>query len=234
MKVYLPEISINMPTRHLLLEVFFDRKGGEIVSEIKVSKKPIRKIVVAILLIVIAVGAVGFFWWYTQRVPPVEYKTYSKYGFSFQYPSGMLVSEYGLLESTATDDSGVVFGEIRSEARGSTEVIFVSWLKSATAPDLKKSLEDAFDELVKTGAVASLEKGKLIETTKVGHRIIYQYYTSVSEMKLAFFPPGQILYGICGVWYCDTNQRFYQLNLISIDEDTLPIFQRYLDSFVCH
>ena len=207
----------------------------------EVPKKPlVRKIHIAILLIVIVVSAVASFWWLVLRVPPVEYKTYSKYGFSFQYPKEMTMIEKGLLESTATDNSGIVLGQLRPEGlvERIDEHIVVGWLKSATAPDLEISLKDAFDALVKSEELEIRGKGKLVETTKAGHRMIYQYYTTYGTTTAGpsyyNFPPKEV-YGIYGVWYCDTKQRLYQLNLMYIEEkDILPIFQRYLDSFVCH
>jgi len=201
----------------------------------EVPKKPlVRKIHIAILLIVIVVSAVASFWWLVLRVPPVEYKTYSKYGFSFQYPKEMTMIEKGLLESTATDNSGIVLGQLRPEGlvERIDEHIVAGWLKSATAPDLEISLKDAFDALAKSKVppynITSLEKGKLVETTKTGHRMMYQYYTTT------LFVAVRVQYGIYGVWYCDTNQRLYHLNLVWIGEDILPEFQRCLDSFVCH
>ena len=189
----------------------------------KEKRKPMRKTIIAISLIVVAVGAIGF-WSYTQRVPPAplaRYETYSKYGFSFEYPEDMTISEQGLLEDRATDSSGMVLGTLENDKY---ELVFVGWMESAIAPSLEASLE-VFLDVIAEGK-ANFEIGELVETTKAGRRLIYQYYTFTIE--------GEASYGIHGVWYCDTNQRLYQLHLVYSEEDNLPIYQRYLDSFVCH
>jgi len=194
-----------------------------------VPKRP-RKILIAILLVVIVgVAAVSVFvWWYTQKgeeeEAPPGYRSYSKYGFTFQYPKGMSISEEGMLESTATSSSGIVLGELSNDE---DEVITVGWLSAVIAPDLedlKDSLNAGFENMEAEGTPVDI--GQLVTSAKAGHTMIYQYFNATIE--------GETYYGIGGVWYCDTNDRFYMLFLMYSEQDPLPKFQQYLDAFICH
>ena len=180
-------------------------------------RKSVLKLVIPILSIVVIVGSIGLFWWYTQIVPAQQYAMYSKYGFSFQYPLDMTVSDQG-----ATDDSGMVVCELKNDGH---ELVAVSWLRTLVAPDLEASLYKGLKEMAEMGCVTEFSKGNLAETTKAENRMIYQNFTMVSS--------GEKLFGVYGVWYCGTNQRFYQLYVYYGQENVLPMFQRYIDSFIC-
>jgi len=160
-----------------------------------------------------------------------EFKTFSKYGFSFEYPRGYSISEMGLLESVATDSSGIV-----QALRGDYEVYQVAWMGIVEdtwefTGDLQTTLEDAFWGMEQAEMTASLDRGELVETTKVGHQMLYQYYTLTYTTDVEG-------YGIQGVFYCNKSERFFQLttihNAISAKQDILEDFQRFLDSLVCH
>lgn len=136
-------------------------------------------------------------------------------------PKGMSISEQGVLESTATSSSGLVLGELSNDE---DELITVGWLTTVSAPDLEISLTAAFEGMEAEGV--DVDKGQLVTSTKAGHTMKYQYFTMTSE--------GETFYGIWGVWYCDTNDRFYQLGFMYSEQDVLSKYQQYLDSFVCH
>jgi hypothetical protein len=181
------------------------------------QRKSGRRILVPILLMVIAVGAAGLYWWYTQSVPAQQYAAYSKYGFSFQYPLGMTVSDQG-----ATDNSGIAAFELKNDRH---ELVAVSWSRQVV-PDLWASLDKALKEIAEMGCMTEFERGELGETTMGGHQMIQQNFIIVSN--------GEKLFGIYGVWYCTANQKLYLLNVYSNQGNDVPIFQRYVDSFVCH
>jgi len=188
-----------------------------------VPKRP-RKILIAILLVVIVAVSV-FVWWYTQKEEaPPGYRSYSKYDFTFLYPKGMSISEEGMLESTATSGSGMVIGELSNDE---DEEITVGWLSSVKAPDLedlKDALITGFENMEAEGTPVDI--GLLVTSAKAGHTMIYQYFIATFE--------GETHYGIGGIWYCDTNDRFYMLWLIYSEQDPLPKYQQYLDAFICH
>jgi len=159
----------------------------------------------------------------TETVPPVGYEAYSKFGFSFEYPEGMTILELGLLGSAPTDDSGVAVGTLENDEY---EVITVAWVKSATVLPLESALEGALGAMETSPGLTDLEIGERVKTTKAGHRMLYQYFNVTLLAKQ--------LFGVYGVWYCDMSQRLYQLYLMYSEEDVLPTYRRYLDSFVCH
>jgi hypothetical protein len=152
--------------------------------------------------------------------PPIEYETYSKYSFSIEYPKGLTITEEGLYEATATDTSGVVAGI----SYDPFEEFTVSWEKRST-PATREDFENALNDVI---IFADYEKtGTLIETTKLGHLMLYQQYVYPEESQAKSF--------ILGVWYCDIDEKIYYLGYRQATEhDVLQIFERYLDSFVCH
>lgn len=86
------------------------------VPEIPEVPKISRKIIIAILLIVIiGVASVSVLWWYTQRdglgkdFPPV-YNTYSKYGIEFEYPEGYEIAEETISENITWSQEGTAGG----------------------------------------------------------------------------------------------------------------------------
>lgn len=169
---------------------------------------------------------------------PTQFKTYSKYDFSFEYPKTFSVSEMGMLENEANDTSGMVQVGVENEE---VELFKVIWIKmmpnmieigpSGLEGNLKYMLEDTFVALESTVVVASVETGELVEATKAGHLMFYQYYTATST-------EGGEVYGIAGCFYCYKNQELFLLmtanNTISAKKDVLGDFQNYLGSFVCH
>ena len=169
---------------------------------------------------------------------PTQFKTYSKYGFSFEYPKTLAVMEMGVLESEANDTSGMVQVWVENEE---IEIFQVTWIKmmpdmieigpGGLEGNLKDSLEDGFAAMESSEGVASVEEGELVEATKAGHLMFYQYYTATST-------EGYEMYGIASCFYCDESLKVFSLMTIiattSVEEDILENFQNCFNSFVCH
>lgn len=111
----------------------------------------------------------------------------------------------------------------------------VTWVKTL-GWSIQASLAGGFEAMESGKGVATIEEGELVETTKAGHRMIYQYYATTTR-------EGDKLYGIVASFYCDRSKKGFVLmtidNTISgkldvLEDLLLEDFQRYLDSFVCH
>ena len=197
-----------------------------------------RIIVGVIIAIILPILLTTKPWERTPTPSPTQFETYSKYGFSFEYPKNFSVTEMGVLESEANDTSGLVLAGVEN---GEIEYFQVAWVKmmpavielgpGGLAGNLKASLEDGFAAMEATEGIASVEEGELVETTKAGHLMFYQYYS-------ATFTEGHRAYGISSGFYCDETLKLFGLitmnDTISANEDVLEDFQNYLDSFVCH
>ena len=169
----------------------------------------------------------------TEIPATTEFKTYSKYGFSFEYPKKLSITEMGMLESEANENSGIVQAGVENDE---VEIYQAAWLTMVESTwevvgDLHGPIEDGFVGMEASEDIASLDRGELAETNKAGHQLLYQYYNATST-------EGDKVYGIVATFYCDGSQKFYQLmtinNTISAKQDVFEDFQRYLDSFVCH
>jgi len=185
-----------------------------------ISKKLLLAIVILIPVAVLTTG----FWLGTQHSPLSGYETYSKYGFSFKHLKSMTIEEFGLLEDTATNNSGQVSVQLKNEKY---ELFHVSWVKTEMSLNLETTLEDAFEIMKHHERVTNFTEGELVETTQTGHRMLYQYYNITFESEVEY-------HGIYGVWYCDASQTNYHAHLMTTEEEIFPIFNTYLDSFVCH
>ncbi|MFB0518088.1 MAG: hypothetical protein ACETWC_02265 [Acidobacteriota bacterium] len=159
---------------------------------------------------------------------PSESRTFSKYGFSFTYSKDFRIWETGMLEEKANDNSGLVQALVENEE---VKIFQVGWIKSLPY-DLEEDYLEYFLKLIeKDEETVSFERGQLEETTKAGHKMLYQYYATVDT-------EGNRAYGIVGILYCDRSQKNFTLmtmnNTISARQDVLEDFQHYLDSFACH
>ncbi len=150
-------------------------------------------------------------------------KTYSNFGFSFKYPKGMYLSESGMFDARANDDSGMILGELEDQ------IFEVCWMKMAgIAPTHSMSeiaIENAFSGM-ETVEGTTIDRGKKGETTVNGHKIIYQQFSASFE-DVSF-------YGVVGVWYCNESEKQFVLLPMSEESDAFSLFKDYLSSFVCH
>lgn len=196
----------------------------------KAQKKQTKMPIVAIILGVIVILAVLVGSVYIlnnlgeqhpeNNTPASGYNTYSNYRFSLQYPKGMNITEKGMLQSQATNSSGIISGEINNNSE--YERIKVGWMSSAVAAPLESALEGGFIALEKEYDV---QRGEIVKSIKDGYTLEYQYYNTTIANKSA--------YGILGVWYNDATDRFYELAYTSNNStNLLPNFQKYLNSFV--
>lgn len=167
----------------------------------------------------------------TDSPASAEFKTYSKYGFSFEYPRSYSISEYGLLESEASDNTGMV-----QAARGDEDLYQVAWISMIESTweiggDMQMMLEDGFWGIEHAEGVVGLDRGELAETTHAGHPMLYQFF-SITATEI-----GKV-YGIQAIFYCDRSERVFQLftmhTNISSDQGILEDFQCFADSLVCH
>ena len=169
----------------------------------------------------------------TPTPTPTEFKTYSKYGLSFEYPKRFSVTEMGVLENEASDNSGIVQVGIENDE---VQIFQTMWIQIVQATweiagDLEMMLDGGFEALETAEGTVGVVRGELVDTTKAGHQMLYQYYTCT-------ITGGERLYGIQALFYCDESQKVFQLltinNTISATQDVLQDFENYLDSFVCH
>lgn len=192
-------------------------------------KMIIKKLATIGTLVLICTALISIVGCAKEETAREGYETYSRYGFSFEYPRSFLLFEQGVLESQANDTSGLVSAGVENEE---TNLIYVWWMKAQEwMVDLETGIEDGFLSMEDFEDVVSVERGELVETTKAGHRMLYRYYSVT-------FTDGVKVFGIYGEWYCDKDQKIYDLytmnSTISNKEDVLKDYQSYLDYFVCH
>jgi CubicO group peptidase (beta-lactamase class C family) len=156
----------------------------------------------------------------------LEREQYSKYGFSFDYPNGMIAVERGLAgKETASE----VSGEIVCVFEVFPEVIGVIWNAIDSVPDLKTALNKFYESSALQ--LGNVDRSEFIYSQKDDHEMLYQFFNVTQE--------GPPLTGVIGSWCCDEVDRIYTSYYINTSEvatkkDLLEEFQRYLDSFLCH
>jgi len=162
---------------------------------------------------------------HTEKPKLTLTNTYSNYNISFKYPSDMEITEFGLLEEEPTNESGLIQGEIEKEDL--YHYFGVSWIKTMYF-NVEGAIAGAIASAESEGAeVTKKERGEL---EHMGHTVTYQIYEVYAN---AVKGPSH-LYGIIGVWYCDQTGRGFSINLMYSEQDVLPLFEEYLDNFVCH
>jgi hypothetical protein len=178
------------------------------------------------LITIAGVAAViGLVWWYSSKESVGEFRRYSNFGFSFEYPKDMKIDEQGQDEGTvATMDSGILLGEL---GNGELELIRVRWLTAESAPDPEISLDNSFLNLGAEGFTFDRDQFKNT-TTLNGHEMLYQSFTATVSEAITF-------QGISGVWYCETSERAFEFILLVMrdEPDILHRFQQYTSSFSC-
>lgn len=154
---------------------------------------------------------------------------YSKYGFTFDYPRGMALTEGGEWFSwrniwSASEISGQVKGHLFPER------ISATWDTVQSALSQQMALNEFYYEATRNGVnIAWI--GPLTKSTKDGHELTCQFFNFTSGE--------QHLTGIIGAWRCDETNRiytFYYMNIpeVATQQNLLNGFQRCIDLFICH
>lgn len=182
--------------------------------------------IIMFLLFGFMVGSVQYsFYEYPDEYEVSEFE-YEGYGFSFEYPSDMDISEEGYLSEKADESSGRV-GVTNYKG---TKTIYITWL-TTTEPELlyplKDTLKETMDESMKLEGVSNV-KMEEIKTVKINeHQGVYA--------PLSFDYYGLSSYDIYCMWYCDQSQRLYYIGIDTYSsEETNKLFTEVVDSFVCH
>lgn len=163
-----------------------------------------------------------------QYVGETRYEIYSKYGFSMEYPAGMLISE----EVSPDESLGKVTGYPFQQEQAGYDSFTILWETFDQPPDLADALEYYFQ----TATILALKAHRPVNLSAGGEGTIpvrAQAYTSLSfDMKGA---------GVIGAWYCESNKRLYGLGIMTRSGDPkkwagkagLKEYERYLESFEC-
>ncbi|MEE8471478.1 MAG: hypothetical protein V3S51_09130 [Dehalococcoidia bacterium] len=128
------------------------------------------------------------------------YSIFSKYGFSFQYPSDFTATEFGIEEEEANDTSGAV--QVRAE-NGGARGFQVSWMETWLY-GLEYSLQNAFAGMEKAEGIEGVDASELLEGEKDGHQMLYQYYTLTTNK-------GDKAYGIAAAFYYSESHKLFTL-----------------------
>ena len=173
-----------------------------------------------------------------KTLTSTEVKSFSKYGFSFEYPRNFAVWTEGLLGSKPDADSGIV--QVAPEEQGAP-LFAVSWVKTWQW-GLDGGLEAGFEGIRNLDGVDNIEMGEIQDATKTGprllykkgHPLLYRHYTAGTKTE------GETVYGIVGSFYCDETRRMFSLVTMSSttgtpsSEQAFDDFEVYLKSLVCH
>ena len=184
------------------------------------SKSWFNKNVLVLTVIIIIAVASGYVFLNTTK-----YETYSRFGFSFEYPEGTGIQEQGMGGiGIATITSGIVQGTlVQNEI---PEIIGVIWIPYEIAPHLEDVLDMAFSQLGEGNVVES--RGNLVSTLKDDFEMLRQDFI-MSE-------GGIPITGIAGTWYNPLAERIYLTFYLTLpdtvsDKGLLKRFDRLVSSF---
>lgn len=128
-----------------------------------------------------------------------EPDTYNKFGFSFQYPSGMAAEEEPYLDSEPNDKSGVITLTTIEEP---AVHLSVTWLSQ---PDKEKTSPEDHEELMNrlVGQHKVIYKTTLDKKSYGSHLVVEQRYVLIK--RFAFVRS-------MGIWWCEESDRVFYIS----------------------
>jgi hypothetical protein len=161
----------------------------------------------------------------TPTQTQIQWKTYSNYGFSFNYPEGMIIVLSGLNGQDANWNGGIV------SVRNQHDVITIVWAKTNGQPtNLDEVYLNEFKKLQNNPDYTDVSFGNIEKKSHLGHTV------STISAVYKFAASNQLYSAQASWWYCPQSDRSYY---ISIDTQNDSIYAKdtlaaYLDSFICH
>ena len=157
------------------------------------TKSGITTNVLSLSIIIVAIASLIYF-----SSDPARFETYSRFGFSFEFPEGMELWEQGLGGvGIPTITAGIVQGTLVTDMV--PEIIGVIWFQSESEPILEDVLDMAFSQLGEGNTVES--RGNLVSTSKGDHEMLRQSF-SMNEGDA-------LISGVAGTWHDSFAERIY-------------------------
>jgi CubicO group peptidase (beta-lactamase class C family) len=153
-------------------------------------------------------------------------QTYTKHGFTFEYPSTYTLVEAPIPGRDAISDaSGTI--QVNSLSFPS-EIVSILWETTEIGLSAKAYLAGYLDYVSQESGLA-ITPGASAEAWKDDHRLAIQFFDATADsLELA---------AVTGAWVCDETDRIfvvtYATGMDPSPEDLMAGFQRYLDAFVC-
>jgi CubicO group peptidase (beta-lactamase class C family) len=191
--------------------------------------------VVVIALIVIVAG--GGFWWYSSTLHkephpagppsgelPTSYQRYSRFGFSFEYPEGMVFTAGRLLGGF--DHAHPLHGDVQGFLEAVPEAMGVIWAHFEEEPPFEALLDHMFMSVEESGDLQDLERGELTTSTINDREVLSQAFE--------FKEDGIDSTGSMAIWYEEEDKRIYVVYSIAASAAQLDVqsnVERYVESF---
>jgi len=187
--------------------------------------------VVVIAVIVIVAG--GGYWWYTstllKEMPssyqyPTSFLRYSRFGLSFLYPDGMVLTPGNLLGGF--DHAHPLYGDILGFLEDVPETMGVIWVQFEEEPPFDALLEQLFSGAQEDGGLQDLERGDVTTSTINDREVLSQAFE--------FKEDGVDSVGSLAIWYEGEDERIYVVYAMSPSAAQLDVqsnVRRYVESF---
>jgi CubicO group peptidase (beta-lactamase class C family) len=191
-----------------------------------------------ILVVAFVVIAAGIWWWTStnsqtpepgpspSEPPEYGFVTYSGFGFSLEYPEGLIFAATDLMGGL--DHARPYQGEIRSlDSEDIPLIMGVIWLQSETTPELEDVLDTVFG-LAQESGLQLEERGPIQIGTKYDGEMLYQTFEASSD--------GASLMAAISTWYDEDVGRVYQVYVVSVpeiytEEELISLLLETVDSF---
>jgi hypothetical protein len=178
--------------------------------------KASRKVLIALLLATVILGAIVFAFVYTHTNLLSGYNTYSNYGVSFQYPKSWTISEHG-----ASTYSGIIIAQSKTS---NSDLLLVAWSYSADSIDPATVLSPAIYGFQRGSGGTNLVMGQqCTTTTSSGYSVAYQPFSITVS--------GSNVNAVWSAWYSTHGQRLYQMSVFTSGQDAINPFNSYLSNF---
>ena len=181
-----------------------------------------RRWIIVIAIIIVA-SSTGYY--LLTRPSTLTYETYENYGFSFEYPQGMMFTVEGVDGvAVPTMANGVLQGTLME---GTPQINGVIWTTDEDARDLGVALDEVFEQLGE--GIEVTHRGELGTSAKDNYEMLTQYFELDEE--------GNLISGHVGTWFDESANRVYIVVFIGLRElgtqGALEAgFNRLLGSFV--
>ena len=178
--------------------------------------KPWKIIVIVIAVVVVAIVGYVFLTGFIGTSNPATTQTWSQYGMSMQYPSGLQAKYKGVFEQQATSDSGTVYW-VWNQTK---TTLALTWVHTPSF-SYSAGFDGIYDLLCSIATnVTLIGQGT---TTMAGSTWQYQTYQ--------YNQVGLINYESCAIYFDSTNGRAFEIDFVDTNPTTLNSLIVYGNTF---